>query len=188
MKTAEEWQQHWQSITQHWIAQECWDKEDYANNLVSILKEVQLDAMKEGARRAAYEGCKHANVVAHNSAEANVILAYQSAILTTAESWTEKDPMRNDTKCDCESLSGKMHRTDCALNIPKTMTFQVGKRYLCWNTDSISWGLRKKQSEELRELKVLAISSTGSIKFKDMITGYTFWNSNNHPYKIKEQL
>jgi hypothetical protein len=83
MKTAEEW-----------ISEKEWSgNEDGDGNLlhyewtVDDVKQIQLDAMKEGARRAAETVM---NTMATGSPYENR-LVMQSAILTTANNWTEKD-------------------------------------------------------------------------------------------------
>lgn len=68
------------------------------------------------------------------------------------------------------------------------MTFKPGKRYLCWNTESVDWTLHMENSNELIELKCLAITKQGSIKFQYVNSGYIVWMSSRHPFKIKEQL
>ena len=55
--------------------------EDY---VINSIKQIQLDAMKEGARRAAKEAAIYMGNTVHESRSAQYIL-------TTAEQWTEKD-------------------------------------------------------------------------------------------------
>jgi len=68
------------------------------------------------------------------------------------------------------------------------LTFQKGKTYLVWYTESIAWTLYGERSNDLQELKCLEVSKTGSIKFRNRITNHTFWVQKDHDYKIKEQL
>lgn len=72
-----------------------WDVEHgKIRNGVSRLKQIQLDAMKEGMRRAA-KICDNIPLGYRTSGEHTVTEKLmdktQQAILTTAEQWTEKD-------------------------------------------------------------------------------------------------
>jgi hypothetical protein len=83
MKTAEEW-----------ISEKEWSgNEDGDGNLLHYewtaddIKQIQLDAMKEGARRAAKIGKE-----AHDPCtECSMGRESEDAILITANNWTEKD-------------------------------------------------------------------------------------------------
>lgn len=79
MISSEDWmKQFWKPETSGWHA------------MKKIVEQIQLDAMKEGARRAAEE----ANKVKHSIHEAGCLTTMANiydAILTTAEQWTEKD-------------------------------------------------------------------------------------------------
>jgi len=78
-----------------------WRKSRYFGNnsedgIETIVQQIQLDAMKEGMRRAAVvaEGETYATGGIRNDEEASYekgCLAAQKAILTTAEQLTEKD-------------------------------------------------------------------------------------------------
>lgn len=81
MKPAEEWK--------HEIP--C-DPDYYSQDTINIIKQIQLDAMKEGARRAM---CRRSNL---KEGEGEYIQGYNYAlseyeceIFTAAEKWTEKD-------------------------------------------------------------------------------------------------
>lgn len=63
------------------------------SNLVSYIESIQLDAMKEGARRAADCAISDALMKYHDEEDRCLCgsCAARRAILTTAEQWTEKD-------------------------------------------------------------------------------------------------
>ena len=78
MKTAEEWHEQFDSG----LPQRAIDIDD--------IKQIQLDAMKEGARRAA-EQVKAQHYSSESSTRHVTLNVAQRAILTAAEQLTEKD-------------------------------------------------------------------------------------------------
>lgn len=87
MKSAEEWFMLHNSC-------EAPAKGSYVYNLmIEHIKAIQLDAMKEGARRAADEVKKNMEYDQHlgNESWQQISKENMENILTTAEQWTEKD-------------------------------------------------------------------------------------------------
>ena len=64
--------------------------EDQFNELCELFKQIQLDAMKEGARRAANKAEEQIQVQNLQGTAAQVI-SVKKSILTTAEQWTTQD-------------------------------------------------------------------------------------------------
>lgn len=83
MKIAEEYNKAWLGVVQHWIAKECWSQSDFEEAHIKFIEQIQLDAMKEGMRRAT------AHVT--NNLPVHQKLLIREAILKASEQLTIKN-------------------------------------------------------------------------------------------------
>ena len=81
MKTAKEWDLAFERLGS--------SKSAYFSRK-DIIQQIQLDAMKEGARRAAVKAGDH-NALSPDGIVWHTKQSVKESILTTAEQWTEKD-------------------------------------------------------------------------------------------------
>lgn len=98
MKSAEEWDKVLSDTVQMCLENTHYDASE---EVCAVIKQIQLDAMREGARRAANvipkselpKGMTEGTMEAYywNNGYVTAAVGKHHAILTTAEQWTEKD-------------------------------------------------------------------------------------------------